>query len=76
MLKITNGIHHFPLLHTVWRKKPASSLVFLGKALNGTPPSLCTRPVMGTRSLLLAVTNSGKRFESEPIDSFDLKSGV
>ena len=45
-----NGIHNFLLgarhLGEVVENKPASSLVVsLGKALSGTPPLLCGRPV-------------------------------
>ena len=46
---IKNGIHSFPAWRSAYKRdsvenKPASLLVvFLGKALNGMPPSLCGR---------------------------------
>ena len=57
---LKNGIYSFP----GWRSanmdsvesKPASLLVVsLGKALNGMPPSLCGRPMVGPSSLPVVV---------------------
>ena len=49
---LKNGIHSFHAWRSAFRvvveSKPASSLVFLGKALNGTPPHLCGRQVAQT----------------------------
>ena len=48
---LKNGIHSFPGWRSANRKsvenKPASLLVFLGKTLNGMPPSLCGRQMLG-----------------------------
>ena len=42
--------------------KPASLLVVsLGKALNGTPPSLCGRQMVGPSSLPVVVAQSDER---------------
>ena len=42
--------------------KPASMLVVsLGKALNGTPPSLCGRQMVGPGSLPVVVAQSDER---------------
>ena len=42
--------------------KPASLLVVsLGKALNGMPPSLCGRQMVGPSSLLVVVAQSDER---------------
>ena len=42
--------------------KPASLLVVsLGKALNGIPPSLCGRQMVGPRSLPVVVAKSDER---------------
>ena len=42
--------------------KPASLLVvFLGKALNGMPPSLCSRQMVGPSSLPVVVVQSDER---------------
>ena len=41
--------------------KPASVLVFLGKALNGMPPSLCGRQMVGPSSLPVVVAQSDER---------------
>ena len=63
---LKNGIHSFP----AWRShirdsvenKPASLLVVsLGKALNGTPPSLCGKQMVGPSSLPVVVAQSDER---------------
>ena len=42
--------------------KPASLLVVsLGKALSGTPPSLCGRQMVGPRSILIVVAQSDEK---------------
>ena len=66
---LKNGIHSFPAWLSApkgWRpsveNKPASLLVVsLGKALNGMPPSLCGRQMVGPSSLPVAVAQSDKR---------------
>ena len=46
-------------LWKVVKNKPASSLVVsLGKALNGMPPSLCGRQMVGPSSLHVVVAQS------------------
>ena len=42
--------------------KPANFLAWLGKTLNGMPPSLCGRQVAGTSSLPVVVALSKRRF--------------
>ena len=63
---LKNGIHSFPAGHSARsdsvENKPASLLVvFLGKALNGMPPSSCGRQMAGPSSLPLAVAQSDER---------------
>ena len=41
--------------------KPALLVVSLAKALNGMPPSLCGRQVVGPRSLPVVVAHSNER---------------
>ena len=57
---LKNGIHSFP----AWRSENRDSVenklanllvVSLGKALNGTPPSLCDRQLVGPSSLPVVV---------------------
>ena len=62
---LKNGIHSFPTWRLAHRdsveNKPASLLVSLGKALNGMPPSLCGRQMVGPRSLPVVVAQSDER---------------
>ena len=63
---LKNGIHSFPAWRLANRdsveNKPASLLVVsLGKALNGMPPSLCGRQVVGPSSLPVVVAQSDER---------------
>ena len=62
---LKNGIHSFPAWRLAHRdsveNKPASLLVSLGKALNGMPPSLCGRQMVGPRSLPVVVVQSDER---------------
>ena len=63
---LKNGIHSFPAWCSAQRdsveNKPASLLVvFLGKTLNGMPPSSCGRQVVGPSSLPVKVTQSDER---------------
>ena len=46
--------------------KPASlPVVYLGKALNGMPPSLCGRHMVGPSSLPVVVAQSTKDMQTE-----------
>ena len=63
---LKNGIHSFPAWRSAQRdsveNKPASLLVVsLGKALNGMPPSLCGRQMVGPSSLPVVVAQSDER---------------
>ena len=63
---LKNGIHSFPAWRSAHRdsveNKPASLLVVSsGKALNGMPPSLCGRQMVGPSSLPVVVAQSDER---------------
>ena len=64
---LKNGIHSFPAWRSAYKRdsvenKPASLLVVsLGKALNGMPPSLCGKQMMGPSSLPVVVVQSDER---------------
>ena len=64
---LKNGIHSFPAWRSAYKRdsvesKPASLLVLsLGKALNGMPPSLCGRQMVGPSSLPVVVVQSDER---------------
>ena len=59
---LKNGIHSFPAWRSAHRdsgeNKTASLLVvFLGKTLNGMPPFLCVRQMVGPSSLPIVVAS-------------------
>ena len=63
---LKNVIHSFPAWRSAHRdsveNKPASLLVVsLGRALNGMPPSLCGRQMVGPSSLPVVVAQSDER---------------
>ena len=64
---LKNGIHRFPAWRSAKKRdsvenKPASLLVVsLGKALNGMPPSLCGRQMVGPSSLPVVVAQYDER---------------
>ena len=66
---LKNGIYSFPAWgsgnrESVENRPACLPVVFLGKALNGMPPSLCGRQVAGTSSLTIVVAQSDQRHEN------------
>ena len=63
---LKNGMHSFPAWRSANRDSVENKLinllvVSLGKALNGMPPSLCGRQMVGPNSLPVVVAQSDER---------------
>ena len=63
---LKNGIHSFPAWRSAHRdsvenKSAGLLVVSMGKALNGMPPSLCGRQMVGPSSLPVVVAQSDER---------------